>query len=303
MTTGEPVGAHRTALTIAPEELPAHADALLDSGFRVALIAGHDDSDRLRAVYLFTAAAPDRRVELRVPLDRDDPRVPSLAALSFPASRFEREMRDLFGIVPTDHPLPRRLVRHFHWPQGWYPMRADAGDPPESGDVAGPYPSAPSKAPGCMRSRSARCVVGETILDLKARLWFVHKGLEKLFQGRRPYQAVELAERISGDTAVGHTLAFCLAVEDALDLAVPPGRAAYPRDPAGTGTAVQPHHRHRRAVQRRRLARSPGRNWEFAGSASSLSLRRSAAWRFACAPPDGAHEVSGGGEQAAGKFS
>lgn len=76
MTLEEPVGAHRTALTISPDELPAQAELLLHNGFRVALVAGHDDGDRLRAVYLFTAADPDRRVELRVPLDRDAPRVP-----------------------------------------------------------------------------------------------------------------------------------------------------------------------------------------------------------------------------------
>ena len=58
-------------------------------------------------------------------------------------------------------------------------------------------------------------VVGETILKLKARLWFVHRGIEKLFQGRTPQDALELAERVSGDTSVGHALAFCLAVEDA----------------------------------------------------------------------------------------
>ncbi|GAA0532476.1 formate hydrogenase HycE [Saccharopolyspora subtropica] len=208
---------------------------MLADGFRVALVAGHDDGDRLRAVYLFTAADPDRRVELRVPLDRDDPRVPSLAALSFPAGRFEREMRDLFGIVPTEHPLPRRLVRHFHWPQGWYPMRADAGDPPEFGDVAGPYPFRTVEGPGVYEipvgpvhagmiepGHFRFSVVGETILNLKARLWFVHKGLERLFQGRRPEQAVPLAECISGDTAVGHALAFCLAVEDALEVTVSP---------------------------------------------------------------------------------
>jgi len=115
------------ASTLTPDELPDRAAALLDAGFRVALIAGHDDSHgdgvrggvgALRVVYLFTAIAPDRRVELHVPLDPDRPQVPSLAGLSFPAARFEREMRDLFGIVPVDHPLPRRLVRHFHWPRG-----------------------------------------------------------------------------------------------------------------------------------------------------------------------------------------
>ncbi|MCI2422426.1 NADH-quinone oxidoreductase subunit C [Saccharopolyspora sp. K220] len=231
---GEPVGARRTAWTITPDQLPDQAAALLRDGFRVAMIAGHDDGDRLRAVYLFTAGAPDRRVELRVPLHRDAPEVPSLAALSFPAGRFEREMRDLFGIVPADHPLPRRLVRHFHWPQGWYPMRSDAGAPPEFGDVAGPYPFRTVEGPGVYEipvgpvhagmiepGHFRFSVVGETILNLKARLWFVHKGLEKLFQGHRPHQGIELAERVSGDTSVGHTLAFCLAVEDALDLTVP----------------------------------------------------------------------------------
>ncbi|MFL6119079.1 NADH-quinone oxidoreductase subunit C, partial [Actinophytocola sp.] len=171
--------------------------------------------------------------EFHVPLDAADPRVPSLAALSFPAGRFEREMRDLFGITPTDHPLPRRLVRHFHWPTGWHPMLADAGDPPPFGDVDGPYPFQTVRGAGVYEipvgpvhagmiepGHFRFSVVGETILKLKARLWFVHKGIEKLFQGRRPDQAVELAERVSGDTTVGHTLAFCQAIEDALGLTV-----------------------------------------------------------------------------------
>ena len=63
-------------------------------------------------------------------------------------------------------------------------------------------------------------VVGETILRLKARLWFVHRGIEKLFEGRRPDDGIELAERVSGDTAVGHTLAYVMAVEDAAGIEV-----------------------------------------------------------------------------------
>jgi Ni,Fe-hydrogenase III large subunit len=185
-------------------------------------------------VYLFTAGR-DQRLELHVPLNRDTPEVPSLASLSFPAGRFEREMRDLFGIVPVGHPLPRRLVRHFHWPQGWYPMLADAGEPPEFGDVDGPYPFRTVEGPGVYEipvgpvhagmigpGHFRFSVVGETILKLKPRLWFVHRGIEKLFQGRRPEQAVELAERVSGDTTIGHTLAFCHAIEDAHQLAVSP---------------------------------------------------------------------------------
>jgi Ni,Fe-hydrogenase III large subunit/Ni,Fe-hydrogenase III component G len=215
-------------------ELATQAGALLADGFRLALVAAHEDSDAFRVVYLFTAGAPDRRVELELRVDRDAPTVPSLASLSFPAGRFEREMRDLYGIVPLGHPLPRRLVRHGHWPRGWYPMRSDAGPPPPFGSADEPYPFLNVQGPGVYEipvgpvhagliepGHFRFSVVGETILKLKARLWFTHKGIEKLAEARTPEDALPLAERVSGDTTVGHTLAFCLAVEDAHDWAVP----------------------------------------------------------------------------------
>ena len=128
--TGVPVGVHRTSRTLLPEEIAPQATALLAAGFRLGLVAAHDDGATLRVVYLFLAGSPDRRVELQVRLPADDPRIDSLAPVSFVASRFEREMHDLYGIVPVHHPLPRRLVRHAHWPAGWYPMRRGAGSPP-----------------------------------------------------------------------------------------------------------------------------------------------------------------------------
>jgi Ni,Fe-hydrogenase III large subunit len=64
-------------------------------------------------------------------------------------------------------------------------------------------------------------VVGETVVRLKARLWYVHRGIEKLFQGRSATGAVELAERVSGDTSAAHALAHSLAVEDAWGITVP----------------------------------------------------------------------------------
>lgn len=224
---------------IGPGELPGQAAALLGDGFRLALAAGMAGpgpagTAGLRAVYLFTQAGTGRRTELHVPLDPARPRVPSLAALSFPAGRFEREMRDLYGIEPEGHPLPRRLVRHHHWPKGWYPM-ADGGPPPDAfGDTDGPYPFRTVEGPGVYEipvgpvhagmigpGHFRFSVVGETILNLKARLWFTHRGVERQFQGRPPEDGAALAARVSGDTTAGHTLAFCLAVEDALGIAVP----------------------------------------------------------------------------------
>ncbi|WP_006243891.1 NADH-quinone oxidoreductase subunit C [Mycolicibacterium tusciae] len=215
-------------------QLEERAEHLLSAGFRLALVAAHDDGDALRVVYLFLAGWPDRRIELEYVVPQDDPVVPSLASLSFPASRFEREMADLYGVRLQSHPRPRPLVRHAHWPQEWYPMRRDAPTPPAftatggfpfvTVDGTGVYeiPVGPVHAgliePGHFRFS----VVGETILRLKARLWFVHRGVEKLFEGRPVDQAVNLAERISGDTSAAHALAYSLAVEDALDIDLPP---------------------------------------------------------------------------------
>ncbi len=215
------------------DEIAGKAEELVDQGFRLGLVAAHDDGERLRVLYLFLAGHPDRRVELETLLTAADPALPSLAYLSFPASRFEREMADLYGIRPVGHPHLRRLVRHAHWPQDWHPMRADAGRAPQFAATGGfPFvtvqgtgvyeiPVGPVHAgliePGHFRFS----VVGETVLRLKARLWFVHRGLEKLFEGRPATAAVDLAERISGDTSAAHALAHSLAIEDALGIEMP----------------------------------------------------------------------------------
>lgn len=228
------VGHARHAADVSFDGLRPAAQALLADGFRVASIAGHDDGDRVRAVYLFTAGDPDRRVELSLPMDPIDPRVPTLAPVSFPASRFEREMRDLYGIEPEGHPQPAPLVLHQHWPQGWHPMRRDAGPTPPMSEETQPFPFTPVEGPGVYEipvgpvhagliepGHFRFSVVGETILAMRARLWFVHKGLERLFETRTPADGLELAERVSGDTAVGHAWAYCQAIEDALGVQVP----------------------------------------------------------------------------------
>ena len=243
-------GPVRISDLVSASELPARAEALLSAGFRLALVAGHDDQPvdgpldgrmkgqvaghGLRVVYVFCAGPPDRRVELQVRLDPDRPRVPSLAAWSFPASRFERELSDLYGVEPVGHPFLRPLVRHQHWPRHWHPMRRDAGPMPPMRTDAEPFPFAAVEGPGVYEipvgpvhagliepGHFRFFVVGETILKMKARLWFVHRGVEKLFEGRPLDEGVALAERISGDTAAGHTLAYCLAVEEALHVEVP----------------------------------------------------------------------------------
>ncbi len=218
--------------TLSRERLPAVAERLFDDGWRLALMAAHDDPDRLRVVYSFLRPVGQRH-ELTLEVPRDDAWIPTLAHCSFPAGRFEREIRDLYGIRPEGHPMPKRLVRHGHWPSGYYPMRHDADPAPRFNPDIGSYPFIPVEGDGVYEipvgpvhagliepGHFRFSVVGETILQVKARLWFLHRGVEKLFEGRTPVQGIELAERISGDTAVGHVLAYVMAVEDALNIDV-----------------------------------------------------------------------------------
>jgi Ni,Fe-hydrogenase III large subunit/Ni,Fe-hydrogenase III component G len=235
-SSGEHAGSARVTRErrlIRCSELVDEAGALFAAGFRLATVVGHDDGGHLRVVYVLTSGPPDRRIELQVSLSPVRPAIPTLAHLSYPASRFEQELHDLFGIEAIGHPHLQPLVLHQHWPRGWHALRADAGMPPPMQTDTEPYRFTPVDGPGVYEipvgpvhagliepGHFRFSVVGETILSMDARLWYVHRGIERLFAGASFDTAVELAERISGDSAVGHNLAFCLAVEDALGIAV-----------------------------------------------------------------------------------
>jgi Ni,Fe-hydrogenase III large subunit/Ni,Fe-hydrogenase III component G len=190
--------------------------------------------------YLFKPERDDWYLHATTPVAAEAPTISSLATFHYPASRFEREIYDLFGIVAEGHPDPRPLVRHGFWPADYFPLRKDAG-PREFTDDGRPFPFGEVGGEGVYEipvgpvhagviepGHFRFSVVGETIIDMKSRLYFTHKGTEKLFEGRQPAAGVELAERVSGDTTVGHALAFCQALEAAARTEVPE-RARYLR--------------------------------------------------------------------------
>ena len=224
--------------TVAAADLTALARLLLaELGAQLRLMAATDRRAE-RAVYevhyLFAHAGEGWFVVATVALDAADPAIPSLATLHYPASRFEREIADLFGIRAVGHPDPRPLVRHAFWPSDWFPLRKDAG-PREFHDDGQPFPFQQVAGEGVYEipvgpvhagiiepGHFRFSVVGETIIDMKSRLYFTHKGTEKLFEGRTPADGVALAERVSGDTTIGHALAYCQAVEAAAAVEAPP---------------------------------------------------------------------------------
>jgi Ni,Fe-hydrogenase III large subunit len=192
----------------------------------------------LKVRYIFeptTRDAPDRFVTLLVSLNAARPEVPSLTRAVPAANWHEREMQDLFGIVPVGHPDPRPLVVHDGWPQGVFPLRKafDASrrvpvEPADEfphlvaeGEGVFEIPVGPIHAgiiePGHFRFTS----VGESVLHLDARLFYTHRGLEKRMEGLSPVDAFYVAERICGVCSVAHGLGYCEALEQIAGVDVP----------------------------------------------------------------------------------
>lgn len=157
------------------------------------------------------------------------------------AKWYEREIRDLFGLIAEGHPDLRRLVRHEHWPKGTHPLRKEFAWNTALERHQGQYafrhiegegvceiPVGPIHAgiiePGHFRFS----VAGEPIMQLEIRHFWKHRGVEKLFENLSLGNGVGLAEKVSGDTSFGHSLCYCQAVETLMALEVPP-RARYLR--------------------------------------------------------------------------
>jgi Ni,Fe-hydrogenase III large subunit/Ni,Fe-hydrogenase III component G len=217
-----------------------------DFGAELILMVANDrraDKGVFEVHYLFAHDHENWFAHATKDVSVDDPIIASLATFYYPASRFEREIKDLFGIEAIGHPDRRPLVRHAFWPEDYFPLLKDAMPPatrkfeddgkpfpfkPVGGEGVYEIPVGPVHAGVIEPGHFRFSVVGETVIDLKIRLYFTHKGTEKLFEGRQPADGVELAERISGDTTIGHSLAYCQAVEALAGCNVP-DRAKYLR--------------------------------------------------------------------------
>src|SRR6266540_3375198 len=223
---------------IAGGDAPRLAEVLrADFGAELILMVANDrraDKGCFEIHYLFANDRANWFVHATNDIPPDDPTIESLATFYYPASRFEREINDLFGIEAVGHPDRRPLVRHAFWPETFFPLRKDAVLPERFEDDGTPFPFLPVGGEGVYEipvgpvhagiiepGHFRFSVVGETVIDLKIRLYFTHKGTEKLFEGRFPAEGVELAERISGDTTVGHSLAYCQALEALAGTEVP----------------------------------------------------------------------------------
>lgn len=220
---------------VSRENFAAHATRIVESGTPLVFMYATDERKEhgIYGVHAVFASDEEGFITLQTGVPAHDPSYPSLTETIMAAHWFERLIHDQFGIMPQDHPDFRRLMHHENIPAGTYPLRKDFAWNTKLAHANEPYPMhvvegkgiyeipvGPIHAgviePGHFRFN----VRGERIRTLEGKLFFKHKGVEKLVEGKTPREAFPFIERISGDMVVGHTLAFAEAVEHVCDTRV-----------------------------------------------------------------------------------
>ena len=160
----------------------------------------------------------------------------SIATVFPSACWYEREIRDGFGVEFTDAFDKRRLFLHEAYPEDFHPLlksfkngKIQAIENPKEaypfkqveGDGVYQIPVGPVHAgiiePGHFRFS----VIGESIFNLEIRLFYKHRGIEKLAEGKSLPECVSLAEVVSGDESAANAAGFCMAVEQIYEMKVP----------------------------------------------------------------------------------
>ncbi len=152
----------------------------------------------------------------------------------------QRAVTDLSGLRSTDADT-RPWLRHAAWPDTFHPLIDDDASlsvmvpianhyafVPVEGNGVHEIPVGPVHAgiiePGHFRFS----VVGEKVLRLEERLGYIHKGIERRFTDFPLMNGHRLAARVSGDSAVASSWAYCQALEG-MATTHPPARANWLR--------------------------------------------------------------------------
>jgi Ni,Fe-hydrogenase III large subunit len=192
--------------------------------------------DLIRVMTLF--AGRDGHLLLSTQISVTHPELPSIAEVYPNADRPERHIQDMYGIRFNEHPDPRPWTRHQAWSATEFPLRKEFplnGYPPADTPTDHTYPFIKMEGediyevpvgpvhagiiePGHFRFHT----IGEDMLRLEEHLGYVHKGIEKIAEGRDISGLLRLAARVSGDSTIAHSWAAAQAVEHALGVEVPP---------------------------------------------------------------------------------
>lgn len=215
--------------------LAANLAANQGENFLLGIFAADErkENNSYALYYLFEGTPAIKVIKTLVPAE-GDLTFPSLTNSIPAANWFEREICDLFGLTPTNHPDLRPLVLHENFPENFFPLRKDTPAeideqapkikypmPGITGEGVFEVPVGPIHAgiiePGHFRFSQA----GETVLQLQAKLFFTHRGIEKAVENLTVFEALPIIERICGACSIANTLSYVQAAESLTTTEVP----------------------------------------------------------------------------------
>ena len=189
-----------------------------------------DGGSLVLSAHVATAGGIDT---LEAPLPPGAASYPALTPRLGAAFWYEREIHDLFGVIPEGHPRLTPLIRPGS-PEDYALPRHVAG----YGIFT--IPHGPVRS-GVMESIEYLVETpGEAIPHLNMRVFYKHRGVENRFAGMTAADGVLLAERAEGIASVAHALAFCHAVEADRRLPASSGRGPGPGAARRTRANRQP---------------------------------------------------------------
>lgn len=231
-------------VTVKLESLPEVVEYLYyDQGGWLPVLFGNDERSLNGHFAIYYALSMETGekcwIVVKVLVDPLRPEFPSVTPRVPAAVWGEREIRDMYGLTPVGIPDARRLVLPDDWPDDLHPLRKDAMDyrqRPEPTTDSETYqfinelgseknrivPIGPmhvtSDEPGHFRL----FVDGERVVDADYRLFYVHRGMEKVAENRMGYNEVTfLADRVCGICGYAHSVAYANTIENALGIEVP----------------------------------------------------------------------------------
>jgi Ni,Fe-hydrogenase III large subunit len=200
------------------------------TGRRIAALFGSRTARR--GVDLFVVLAVDGEGTLEVASTTvAGDSFPSMTPECTQAHLFEREIAEQWGIVPVGHPWlkPVRFQRSMRPGHDGSERCGDSGvgvgltdfyrvEGEEIHEVAVGPVHAGVIEPGHFRFQCH----GERVLHLEISLGYQHRGVERALAAGPGKRTIHHMETAAGDTTIGHTLAYCQAVEGLAQTRVPP---------------------------------------------------------------------------------
>jgi Ni,Fe-hydrogenase III large subunit/Ni,Fe-hydrogenase III component G len=224
-------------VSISAQELQKAIPFLSSNGFELASLFCVQDFNGLGFTLFYVFEKVGFKQVLVIQTDLGGNEAVSIAKTYPSACWYEREVTDGFGITFQGAYDTRRLFLHETYPEGFHPLLKSFKNSkirtvesteqneykfkPMTGEGVYHVAVGPVHAgiiePGHFRFS----VIGETIFNLEVRMFYKHRGLEKLAEGKSPLECVKIAEAISGDETSANAVAYCMAVEQICDVEVP----------------------------------------------------------------------------------